>query len=239
MREPGRFAYAAHPGIRGTGDGERLSPGPLGEARALAPHAEERRTRGSNRCRAFARNRFMNPSHAGPYRGLGADAHLQSRTGPGRTGEPAGPFARGLRAWSETLARAGARAEISASARRERGRIDAHAGALRGGHRDALQIGALRAGRLGPAHRIGEGADVLAGAPSSVNDALPTPACTMPAFSTRNSTEPPLASLHRLRHVVGHRADLRVRHQAARARGSFRAGRPAASCPASRCSGRN
>src|SRR5262249_28130454 len=28
---------------------------------------------------------------------------------------------------------------------------------------------------------------------SAENDALPTPACTMPAFSTRNSTEPPLA----------------------------------------------
>src|ERR1044072_3309785 len=28
---------------------------------------------------------------------------------------------------------------------------------------------------------------------SSANDALPTPACTMPAFSTRNSTFPPLA----------------------------------------------
>src|SRR5450432_2431466 len=28
---------------------------------------------------------------------------------------------------------------------------------------------------------------------SSENDALPMPACTMPAFSTRNSTEPPLA----------------------------------------------
>src|SRR5215831_9810235 len=30
---------------------------------------------------------------------------------------------------------------------------------------------------------------------SAGNDALPTPACTMPAFSTRNSTEPPLAPL--------------------------------------------
>src|SRR6516225_4695849 len=30
---------------------------------------------------------------------------------------------------------------------------------------------------------------------SAENDALPTPACTMPAFSTRNSTDPPLAPL--------------------------------------------
>src|SRR5262249_59011181 len=30
---------------------------------------------------------------------------------------------------------------------------------------------------------------------SAENEALPTPACTMPAFSTPNSTEPPLAPL--------------------------------------------
>ena len=52
---------------------------------------------------------------------------------------------------------------------------------------------------------------------SAGNDALPTPACTMPAFSTRNSTEPPLAPLHRGGDVHGHGADLRVRHHAARA----------------------
>src|SRR6476469_8941762 len=34
---------------------------------------------------------------------------------------------------------------------------------------------------------------MLATSCSAVNDALPTPACTMPSFSTRNSTEPPLA----------------------------------------------
>src|SRR6516164_9653592 len=34
---------------------------------------------------------------------------------------------------------------------------------------------------------------MLATSLSSENEALPTPACTMPAFSTRNSTEPPLA----------------------------------------------
>ena len=43
------------------------------------------------------------------------------------------------------------------------------------------------------------------------------PAWTMPAFSTRNSTAPPLASLTAAGDVLGHRADLRVRHQAARA----------------------
>ena len=39
----------------------------------------------------------------------------------------------------------------------------------------------------------------------------------MPALSTRNSTLPAFSSLHRLGHVEGHGAQLRVRHQAARA----------------------
>ena len=71
------------------------------------------------------------------------------------------------------------------------------------------------------------------------DDALPTPAWTIPAFSTRNSTAPPLASLMALVNIRGNGADLRVRHQAARTQDLCRAGRPAASCRALRCSGRN
>jgi hypothetical protein len=47
--------------------------------------------------------------------------------------------------------------------------------------------------------------------------ALPTPAWTIPAFSTRNSTAPPLDALHCTGDIHGHGADLRVRHHAARA----------------------
>src|SRR4030095_13485409 len=36
---------------------------------------------------------------------------------------------------------------------------------------------------------------MLAASAASVNEALPTPVCTIPAFSTRNSTAPPSASL--------------------------------------------
>ena len=39
----------------------------------------------------------------------------------------------------------------------------------------------------------------------------------MPAFSTRNSTEPPFGALYGADDIHGNRADARVRHQAARA----------------------
>ena len=52
---------------------------------------------------------------------------------------------------------------------------------------------------------------------SSVKLALPTPAWTMPAFSARNSTWPPLAALTASADVGRDGAELRVRHQAARA----------------------
>ena len=73
---------------------------------------------------------------------------------------------------------------------------------------------------------------------SSVKLALPTPAWTMPAFSTRNSTWPPLAAL----------PPRRRRWSPCRASGSAsgragpapcRAGRRAPSCRAWRCSGRS
>ena len=45
---------------------------------------------------------------------------------------------------------------------------------------------------------------------------MPTPACTMPAFSTRNSTEPPLAPFTALVTSMVTVPTLRVRHHAAR-----------------------
>ena len=50
-----------------------------------------------------------------------------------------------------------------------------------------------------------------------MNEALPMPAWMMPAFSTRNSIGAALGVLDGLGDVRRHGADLRVRHQAARA----------------------
>ena len=52
----------------------------------------------------------------------------------------------------------------------------------------------LCAGQPRLIHRIGKSADVLDEF-LWLNEALPTPACTTPAFSARNSTEPPFAPL--------------------------------------------
>jgi len=72
--------------------------------------------------------------------------------------------------------------------------VDLDARPLGRAQRDALDIGALGAGRLGLRHRVDESLDVLDSLPSS-NEALPTVPCTMPAFSTRNSTAPPFDAL--------------------------------------------
>ena len=80
-----------------------------------------------------------------------------------------------------------------ASAALERRRIDPDAGAHGRGDGDALDEGALGPGRPRLLDRIGERLDV--GDQRLLSKlALPTPAWTIPAFSTRNSTAPPLAS---------------------------------------------
>jgi len=54
---------------------------------------------------------------------------------------------------------------------------------------------------------------------SSENEALPTPACRMPAFSTRNSTEPPLAPLPLLPAFPGVRTHARALEEGVRVHG--------------------
>ena len=51
----------------------------------------------------------------------------------------------------------------------------------------------------------------------SPNETLPTEPCTIPAFSTRNSTEPPFEATTAFGDVHRHGADFRIGHQAARA----------------------
>jgi hypothetical protein len=82
------------------------------------------------------------------------------------------------------------------------------------------------------------GLDVLERAASSPNEALPMPAWMMPAFSTRNSTAPPLAAFTAAGDV--HASPCRPSGSASgrAGRGSYRDGRRAASCRAWRCSGR-
>jgi hypothetical protein len=68
--------------------------------------------------------------------------------------------------------------------------------------------------------------------------ALPMPAWMMPAFSTRNSTGRPWR-LDGCGDVHGHGAELRVRHQAARAEHLAETADQRPSCPAWRCSDRS
>ena len=73
--------------------------------------------------------------------------------------------------------------------------IDLDAGTHGGGNRHPLDIRALRALGLGLGHRVDESRDILRRASPRANEALPTLPWTIPAFSTRNSTEPPFEAL--------------------------------------------
>ncbi len=103
----------------------------------------------------------------------------------------------------------------SGDAERRRINLDARAHGRRNRH--ALDVVALGAGRLGldRRHRRKRGCSLRSC--RRRKQALPIPAWTMPAFSTRNSTAPPLEALTAAGDIHGHRTDLRVRHHAARA----------------------
>ena len=116
-------------------------------------------------------------------------------------------------------------------------RLHLHARPHGRGHRDAVDEGALGAGRLRLLHRIGEGLDVLhelLGRERRLADAGLHDAGLLHAELDRAA----LGALDRAGHVHGDGADLRIGHQAARARAPCRGGRPAASGRGSRCSGR-
>src|SRR4051794_27404693 len=102
-----------------------------------------------------------------------------------------------------------------ASIEQRRG-VDLHARSHRRGHRDALDVGALRAGGLGLGHRIGERLDVgheLVLGERGLADAGLHDAGLLDPELDRAA----LGALDRAGDVHGHGADLRVRHHAARA----------------------
>ena len=97
-----------------------------------------------------------------------------------------------LSIWPDRL-RAGARSGLLGLRSEQRARLDLHARAHGRGDRDPLDEGALGARRLRLLHRVGERLDVLRRAsPPRTTPCRRRPA-RCPAFSTRNSTEPPLA----------------------------------------------
>ena len=79
--------------------------------------------------------------------------------------------------------------------REQRRRLDLHARSHGRGDRDPVDVVALGARPACDFCTASAKALMFSTSLSSLNEALPTPAWTMPAFSTRNSTEPPLAPL--------------------------------------------
>src|SRR5688572_33327261 len=113
--------------------------------------------------------------------GLGADAHLQSRTGSDRTECPPARFRRAL----------------APPAKRFRTQLaESEAGSTRTPG-PCVEVTATRFKNVPLAPdgfalvTASAKARMFSSSACSVNEALPTPAWTIPAFSTRNSTAPP------------------------------------------------